>query len=539
MPKRVETLTAVEVDARIKRIVADGVQKDFAVGGVEGGGLFLRVDGRKRPPAAAWYLRRRGDDGGKVGLGGYPTVKLKEARAAAEKRLRDAKAVGLGIGAANKAKKEEKRRKAEEARRRANMLTAAGVFAQWQAEAKRRNPRYAGHTAGNDASLFALHIGAVELADGKRFGDKPFDAITPRDLSAVCLAAAKPRDTKGKRRREGAPLCGSTQTRIKVILRKLCDCAFYSGLVSVNLMEGAEFRTLERAIPRTTAPSGHNGALAPAEMPAFIHALCESIASAEAASYASASSRALLFSIFTNSRRKNALRLTRGDVVDGVWTISAEEMKVGENGNHRVYLAPEAVELIEAAPVLAETDYVFASPRTGSVLTDGVFGRVLAALNERRTAAGEKAWIDAEQSTARGADVRLTQHGLARATFETWAEEAIDEKTGQRFSRKAAELNLHHKDKSDGNNGAYLRSPLEEERRRLSAQWVRFCLSETPAALWAKIVRKPAGADGGEAAPAAPQAPEGRGLCAPAPASTGEKGNELDRLRAVYGPTLS
>lgn len=539
MPKRVETLTPVAVTARIKQIVAAGVQKDFAVGGVDGGGLFLRVDGRKRPLVASWYLRRRGADGGKVGLGGYPETSIKAARDAAAARLKAVEAVGLGIGAANKAAKEEKRRKAEEARRRANMHTAAGVFAQWQAEAKRHNERYAGHTEKSDASLFALHIGAVELADGKRFGDKDFDAITSRDLSAVCLAAAKPCDTKGRRRREGAPLSASMQDRIKAILRKLYDCAINGGLVSVNLMLGEEFRTLERAIPRATAPRGHNGALAPAEMPAFIHALCESIASADTTAYESAAARALLFSIFTNSRRRNALRLTRGDVVDGVWTLSAKEMKVGENGNHRVYLAPEAVGLIDAAPVLAETDCVFASPRTGGALSEAALCRVITALNERRTAAGGKAWIDAEQSMARGADVGVTQHGLARATFETWAEEAIDEKTGQRFSRKAAELNLHHKDKADGNKGAYLRSPLEEERRRLSAQWVRFCLSETPAALWAKIVRKPAEADGGEATPAAPQAPEGRGVCAPAPARTGEKGNELDRLRAVYGPTLS
>lgn len=527
MPKRVEPLTDVEVRARVKRIAADGVQKDFAVGGLDGGGLFLRVDGTKRPPYAGWYLRRRGADGGKIGLGGYPATTLKEARAEAAARIKAAQAVGMGVGAANKAAKEEKRRKAEEARRRAKMLTVAGVFAQWQAEMRKGESKYAATNAASDASLFSLHIGAVILADGKRFGDKPIDAITARDLQTVCLSASKPIEAKG-RRSEGAPLCAGSQKRVRVILRGLYDCAISAGLLSSNLMLGEEFKTLERAMHRTAPAGGHNGALTPAEMPAFIRALCERITNPATTACASMAARALLFAIFTNSRRKNVQQLTRGDVADGVWTISAGEMKISENGNHRVYLAPEAVELIESAPVLAESDYAFASPRTGDALSDSTLAKVIWEMSEERKAAGGKAWLDAEQSKALGRDVAITPHGLARATFKTWTEEAIDEKTGHGFTHKAAELNLHHKDNSDRNNGAYARSPLEEERRRLSAQWARYCLSETPAELWARVTGK---------APDAPQAQEAVGVCAPCPPPEGQ--TEIDRLKKVYGPSCS
>lgn len=515
MPKKAKTLNDAEVRKQAKRIAAEGVQRDFAVGGVSGGSLCLRVDGTKTPPTAAWYLRSRGEGGGKIGLGVFPVVTLKEARANAEKRLMAAKAVGLGIGAANKAAKEAKRQAAEEKKRRAKMLSMAALFSQWQTEEGGANPRYA-TTKAVDASLFRLHIAPVALSNGEAFGDKAADAVTARDLFEVCLAASKPTDGVHSRRREGGAISQSAQSRIRTILRALLDCAIRHGLIpAVNLMLGAEFRTLARTIERDKAAETHDGALAPAEMPAFVRALCEHIADCDAKGRSPTAARALLFAILTNARQKNALNLRRSEIANGVWTIAAKDMKVEANGNHRVYLAPEAVELIEAAPVLAETDCVFASPRTGAPMLASAARKVIAVMSEAREAAGEKPWIDAAQSTATGAYVAVTPHGLARATFATWAEEATDKETGSAFSRKAAELNLHHKDKADSNNGAYLRATLEDERRRLSNQWARFCLSETPAALWAKVTRK--AAQGAEASkPAAPKAPKGRGGRAPA-----------------------
>ena len=203
--------------------------------------------------------------------------------------------------------------------------------------------------------------------------------------------------------------------------------------------------------------------------------------------------RMLLFAILTNIRGENARIARRTDITDGIWTIPACDMKVPENGAHVVFLSPEMLDLVAASPRLEGVDLIFPSATTGGRYTKGAFSSVMRELNAARVGREGKRWIDEQQTRDLGREIAATPHGIARASFQTWAvESAVDEETGRTFPALAVMAALHHaKDIGDGLGSAYNRAEFLELRRRLSATWAKFCLSETPPELWAKVTRKP------------------------------------------------
>jgi integrase len=68
----------------------------------------------------------------------------------------------------------------------------------------------------------------------------------------------------------------------------------------------------------------------------------------------------------------------------------------------------------------------------------------------------------------------LTVHGF-RSSFSTWARERTS------YGRDAVELALAHA-VEDKTEAAYQRGDLLDKRRRLMAEWARFCFSPAPAA---------------------------------------------------------
>ncbi|WP_370826804.1 hypothetical protein [Parasutterella excrementihominis] len=100
-------------------------------------------------------------------------------------------------------------------------------------------------------------------------------------------------------------------------------------------------------------------------------------------------------------------------------------------------------------------------------MTDTAFSNVVKDLPSK--------WIDCEQTRSREKEVRATPHGIARATFRTWAQ---DDELGndQRFSDRVAELCLHHKPQ-DGYNGAYERNKSFIRRREMMDAWAKYCFS--------------------------------------------------------------
>lgn len=84
-------------------------------------------------------------------------------------------------------------------------------------------------------------------------------------------------------------------------------------------------------------------------------------------------------------------------------------------------------------------------------------------------------WIDKEKTKRMGKECIATQHGTARSCFQTWAKDDVlgNNKT---FDQDAVDLNLLH-ERNDPYKGAYDRSKMEQERRKIMEEWGKYCLS--------------------------------------------------------------
>lgn len=150
---------------------------------------------------------------------------------------------------------------------------------------------------------------------------------------------------------------------------------------------------------------------------------------------------ALRLLILTGVRSGPLRHLQLGDVVDGVWTIPAEQMKgrVGKTESFRVPLSDEALRVIELARPFARDGYLFPSTRNG-VISDATMSRMM----ERR-----------------GMSER--PHGF-RASLRTWLAEATD------APYEVAETVLAH---VVGSSSArpYHRTDYLEQRAVLMQRW--------------------------------------------------------------------
>ena len=89
---------------------------------------------------------------------------------------------------------------------------------------------------------------------------------------------------------------------------------------------------------------------------------------------------------------------------------------------------------------------------------------------------GEGGFVDPKQKTKDGLPAIATPHGIARASFRTWAQ---DDELGndRRFNERVAELCLHHKT-GDAYNGAYERNQAMKSRVEKMQAWADYCVSE-------------------------------------------------------------
>jgi integrase len=156
--------------------------------------------------------------------------------------------------------------------------------------------------------------------------------------------------------------------------------------------------------------------------------------------------RALEFAILTAARTGESIgaRWSEIDMAAAVWTIPAERMKARRD--HRVPLSQPALALLRDLPRDPESDYVFISPVSkGEPLSNMA---LLATLKRMKRA-------------------DLTAHGF-RSTFRDWAAETTA------YPDAVVEMALAH---AIGNavEAAYRRGDLFEKRKRLMADWARYC----------------------------------------------------------------
>lgn len=186
---------------------------------------------------------------------------------------------------------------------------------------------------------------------------------------------------------------------------------------------------------------------------------------------------ACLFAIYTASRSKAVrhLKWTNINFEKKIWRVPvANDKKKEQLRNRTVYLSDAAIDLLRRQQLKSTSEYVFAN-QDGKVLTDAALLKVLQTLHNQRFEEDGVGWVDPQKIDLDCKDVRITLHGTARASFRTWREE---KEFGGKFcfNVKAIELNLLHQPR-DMYRGAYSRSPMIEERKRIMQLWGKFCRS--------------------------------------------------------------
>ena len=139
-----------------------------------------------------------------------------------------------------------------------------------------------------------------------------------------------------------------------------------------------------------------------------------------------------------------------------LWTIPASRMKNGRE--HRVPLTKDAVSLLEALPRMEDSPFVFFAPR-GGALSDMSISAVMRRMQESEVKAGRAGWLDPKNKRP------AVPHGL-RSTFRQWAAE-------RGYPRDMAEMALAHFIGSEVER-AYQRSDMLERRRAMMADWAGF-----------------------------------------------------------------
>lgn len=282
-------------------------------------------------------------------------------------------------------------------------------------------------------------LGAIKLQD-----------LTHKDIAAMVAHA---------------DICTSYMFRIINIARTIFAWAIAQEWISERPNPADSKGPLQFILP-TKHEIKKRGALSVEEMPLFFALLLQQTPCV--------SRDCFIFSILTATRSLTARKASweQIDFKKKIWTIPATQLKVQNNGGLIVPLAPEVIQfLLRLGP--QKKGLIFT--RTGNPLMPKTFWSYLENLDHRYP--GQ--WRDRHQSTTYEKDIKLTQHGIARATFRTWAQ---DDRLGndKRFSARTAELCLHHK-VTDAYNGAYERNDSFLRRREMMEAWAKYCYSAAEA----------------------------------------------------------
>jgi integrase len=180
----------------------------------------------------------------------------------------------------------------------------------------------------------------------------------------------------------------------------------------------------------------HHAALPYKDAPAFM---------AELRAHTDISSRALEFTVLTASRTSETIGAKWPEIglAEKLWTVPAERIKGGRI--HFVPLSGRVVEILEGLPRVEGCDFVFPGDRNKNApLSNMAMLRKL-----------------------RGMRPGLVVHGF-RSTFRDWAGDRTN------YQRETIETALAHA-VEDETEAAYRRSTAVDKRRRLMADWARYC----------------------------------------------------------------
>ncbi len=229
-----------------------------------------------------------------------------------------------------------------------------------------------------------------------------------------------------------------TASRLRGRIENVIDAARARGFIPQNEANPARWRGhLDKLLAkRMKLTRGHHAAMAYDDVPAFMSRLKEREAMA---------ALCLEFVILTACRSDEALsaKWAEVDLDKKLWTVPAERMKAARE--HRVPLAPRAVEMLEKLAKSKTSEFVFAGHKENRPLSGMAMNMMLRRLK-----------VD-----------KVTVHGF-RSSFRDWAGNETH------FPRELAEAALAHVigDKAEQ---AYRRSDALEKRRALMEAWANHC----------------------------------------------------------------
>ncbi|MBK5927988.1 tyrosine-type recombinase/integrase [Rhodobaculum claviforme] len=388
-----------------------------------GTGLLLRVD----PSGGRFWIQRLTIHGKRreIGLGGFPTVTLSEAREAAAENKRAAYRGGDPLAA---------KRQTREALTFSTAVDRylAAKLAEFRSDKHRKQWRATLDTYANPV-LGDMQVAAIAVSDVQR-------VLAP-------IWASKTETASRLRGRIESVLAWATVQGH----RTGDNPARWAG----NLKE-----LLPK--PSKVAKSGNHPALALADVARWWVDLAkrEGIAA-----------RALQLVALTGAR-SGEVRGMVWDELDldrALWTVPAVRMQKG-NREYRVPLTAEAMALLNGLQRVEGSPYVFAAPR-GGALSDMSLSAVMRRMHADKaacdiaggTSEGKAGWRDPRSGRP------AVPHGL-RSTFRQWAAECGHD-------RDMSEMQLAHV-VAGAVERSYQRADMLERRRAMMAQWAAFLRGE-------------------------------------------------------------
>lgn len=222
---------------------------------------------------------------------------------------------------------------------------------------------------------------------------------------------------------------------------------------------------------------GHEPALPPKRMPAFFAELMKLVPRSQSA-------RCLAFAILTSARNSTAREATWDEIQqddEGQWfhVIPRERMKMKSDKipfDRKTPLCAPAKSLLDTAPRFPGEgrNFIFPNINQGNMspFSLDAVRLLLKRMHDRQRAKDGIGWVDPEQKAKDGKPRIVTLHGLARATFNTWAKDAKG--YGHKsFSRDLRESCLDHRNESY--QCAYDREQALGDMREVYDAWGKYC----------------------------------------------------------------
>jgi integrase len=411
----------------------------------DGNGLLLDV----RPSGAKVWLCRITVNGRRrdMGLGGYPTVSLAQARKAAADAKGQSTTGADPIESRREAKRE--RREAEQAERDSRERTFGKVATAFIAGQK------SGWKNNRTADLWRTSL------TNHAFPVLEHLPVAVIDQQAV-LAAIR-------------PVWGSRPATARKVLRRIGSVLRYAAANGWRANDNPADARILRHAGLPALPGGRQQPSLPWQhLPAFMKAL---------QLQPGVAALCLRFLILT-ALRSGSVRGVRWSELSfegtPTWTVPGERMKVQKSKDiaaHRVPLSSAALgTLLQAYRTVVQPDaplkalprlaskmgdaLIFPSKTGRSPFSDMALSEVMRRMNENRNDRTPVPWRDPD---GRGA----VPHGF-RATFRTWVDDTRPE------DGEAAERALAHEIENRVSS-AYRRSDLFDRRVPLMASWADYC----------------------------------------------------------------